>query len=92
MNFGTISTEAVNNAIFSKNDFSINLMKLFPKIRKYQVFPGNIFYLYAYLCSWDDVDNLVQDCSNSIANALELLQSCTKPSMQFHLHLTGFST
>ena len=25
-------------------------------------------------------DDLVQDCSNSIANALELLQSCTKPS------------
>ena len=27
-----------------------------------------------------DSDGLVQDCSNSIANALELLQSCTKPS------------
>ena len=27
------------------------------------------------------VDGLVQDCSNSIANAMELLQSCTKPSM-----------
>ena len=27
------------------------------------------------------VDGLVQDCSNSIANALELLQSCTKSSM-----------
>ena len=27
------------------------------------------------------VDGLVQACSNSIANALELLQSCTKPSM-----------
>ena len=26
------------------------------------------------------IDGLVQDCSNSIANALELLQSCTKPS------------
>ena len=25
-------------------------------------------------------DGLVQDCSNSIANAMELLQSCTKPS------------
>ena len=25
------------------------------------------------------IDALVQDCSNSIANALELLQSCTKP-------------
>ena len=28
-----------------------------------------------------DVSGLVQDCSNSIANALELLQSCTKPSI-----------
>ena len=26
------------------------------------------------------IDSLVQDCSNSIANALELLQSCTKPT------------
>ena len=30
-----------------------------------------------------DVDGLVQDCSNSIANALELLQSCTKTSMWY---------
>ena len=27
------------------------------------------------------VDGLAQDCSNSIANALKLLQSCTKPSV-----------
>ena len=27
----------------------------------------------------DNINGLVQDCSNSIANALELLQSCTKP-------------
>ena len=27
------------------------------------------------------IDGLVQDCSNSIANALELLQPCTKPSI-----------
>ena len=25
------------------------------------------------------IDGLVQNCSNSIANALELVQSCTKP-------------
>ena len=30
------------------------------------------------------VDGLVQDCSNSSANALELLQSCTKPSMWYY--------
>ena len=29
----------------------------------------------------DDIDGLVQDCSNSTANALELMQSCTKPSI-----------
>ena len=29
------------------------------------------------------VDSLVQDRSNSSANALELLQSCTKPSMLY---------
>ena len=27
------------------------------------------------------LDDLMQDCSDSIANALELLQSCTKPSI-----------
>ena len=27
-----------------------------------------------------NIDSLVQDCSNSTANALELLESCTKPS------------
>ena len=26
-----------------------------------------------------NIDGLVQDCSNSITNALKLLQSCTKP-------------
>ena len=30
---------------------------------------------------WYHINVLVQDCSNSIANALELLQSCTKPSI-----------
>ena len=29
------------------------------------------------------MDGLVQDCSNSIANALELLQSSTKPSTRY---------
>ena len=30
------------------------------------------------------IDGLVQDCSNSIADALKLLQSYTKPSMSFN--------
>ena len=32
-------------------------------------------------CEVAHFDGLVRDCSNSIANALELLQSCTKPSI-----------
>ena len=32
------------------------------------------------LC-YNHIHGLVQGCSNSIANALELLQSCTKPSI-----------
>ena len=41
---------------------------------------GNYNRLPELLC-----DGLMQDCSNSIANALELLQSCTKPSTQYLL-------
>ena len=33
----------------------------------------------AVSCYIFHLNGLVQDCSNSIANALELLQSCTKP-------------
>ena len=32
------------------------------------------------------VDGLMQDCSNSIANTLELLQSCTKLSILHNPH------
>ena len=35
--------------------------------------------------SWQHIVGLAQDYSNSIANALELLQSCTKPSILFYL-------
>ena len=34
-----------------------------------------------YCISIIQIDGFVHDCSNSIANALELLQSCTKPSI-----------
>ena len=37
------------------------------------------------ICVNEDIDNLVQDCSNPIANTLELLQSCTKPSIRCSL-------
>ena len=32
-------------------------------------------------------DKLVQDCSISIANVLEVLQSCTKPSIWFEFDI-----
>ena len=32
------------------------------------------------------IDDLVQDCSNSSALAMELLQSYTKPSICYHQH------
>ena len=37
------------------------------------------YSLYHHNWGYSQFDGLVQDCSNSIANALELLQSCTKP-------------
>ena len=49
-------------------------------------FVGTWTIIYPYSsglchCHWNNIDGLVQDCSNSIAYALELLQSCTKPSI-----------
>ena len=43
-----------------------------------------------YKTTTDHIDGLVQDCSNSIANALELLQSCAKPSISNmnHVHIS----
>ena len=41
-----------------------------------------VIYYYKVWAVWKyNIDSLVQDCSNSIADALELLQSCTKPSI-----------
>ena len=40
--------------------------------------------------SYDHLNGLVQNCSNSIANAQELLQFCTKPSILWSL-LQSFS-
>ena len=37
--------------------------------------------------TFEEIDGLVQDCSNSIAYALELLQSCTKPANAFDILL-----
>ena len=40
---------------------------------------GSCFFNVHLLIKIFNSDGLVQDCSNSIANALELLQSCAKP-------------
>ena len=37
------------------------------------------------------IDGLVQDCINSSANALELLQSCIKPLIYFSLIALAFN-
>ena len=39
--------------------------------RNYELIPSGELIISLY------IDGLVQDCSNSIANAMELLQSCT---------------
>ena len=38
------------------------------------------------------VDGLVQDCSNFSAVAMELLQSCTKPSISYLHFISSFNT
>ena len=47
--------------------------------------------VFAVVWSWSftHIDGLVQDCSNSSALAMELLQSCTKPSISFRFSLLG---
>ena len=44
------------------------------------------------MSSMRDIDGLVQDRSNSIANALELPQSCTKPSIYSQYNATQNNT
>ena len=47
--------------------------------QRYQV---DMFPVHFTAIAWLYIDGLVQACSISIANALEILQSCTKPSIQ----------
>ena len=54
------------------NLYYVTVVKLWTQLHKYSLI-GKILHL--------GIDGLVQDCSNSIANALELLQSCIKPSV-----------
>ena len=47
--------------------------------------------LITIVAAWDywHIEGLVQDCSNFIANALELLQSCTKPLIWYPYKCNG---
>ena len=47
---------------------------------QWKITPVCNFTSTSFRMSWY-IDGLVRDCSNSIANALELLQSCTKPQI-----------
>ena len=40
-----------------------------------------LFHILQAMLCFENIDGLAQDCSNSIANAMELLQSCTMPSI-----------
>ena len=51
-----------------------------PHIRRHMALLNPIHYQY--------IDGLVQDCSNSIANTLELLKSCTKPLLWHISHIS----
>ena len=51
--------------------------------RLFQVNFWNDFQTCQTMNGKEHFDGLVQDCSNSIANALELLQFCTKPSIWY---------
>ena len=46
---------------------------------------GVVGFCFVILIVIHDIDGLMQDCGNSSAFAMELLQSCTKPSILFLL-------
>ena len=57
------------------------LLKLLPRLVGSPESPNINEWLYN---KWYHVDGMVQDCTNSSALAMELLQSCTEPSMWCH--------
>ena len=76
------------------------LQRLFLRIRHLHLdsnlieYDWRYLYLYSNLIEYDwsiQIDDFAQDCSNSIVNALELPQSCTKPSIFFLLFISWFS-
>ena len=53
---------------------------------------GSVFSMSYHPWVLEDIDGLAQDCSNSSALAVELLQSCTKPSISLLNVLAPSST
>ena len=56
-----------------------------------QYIPYKFHTVSSCYVSYDYIDGLVEDCNISIANALEILQSCTKPSILSFLVESGYS-
>ena len=65
---------------FSASDLEGKIM--FAECFKSQNYSSDVFLLLSNdIITQKHIDDLVQDCSNSSALAMELLQSCTKPSI-----------
>ena len=70
-----IQRKTIDNFI----SLTVSLLKFFEEAKiKFTYLKFTYFQVVEENCY---IDGLVQDWSNSIANALELLQSCTKPSV-----------
>ena len=64
--------------LVTKNDNFIHENNISTKVFTIQSMAPTVDHCWDLLLN---LDGLAQDCSNSIANALELLQSCIKPSI-----------
>ena len=66
------------NFILQKDDFVTGISRL---VYRHSLEHHSIRMVWDALFSWGYIDGLVQDCTNSSALAMELLQSCTQPSI-----------
>ena len=71
----------INSIISDKKQSEVDLHRYLAHYTKIPTFVLLILLYMGYTPTRYEnyFDDLVQDCSNSIANALEQLQSCTKP-------------
>ena len=75
-----------DNQYFDNNNIKIWICIISWHTEQQHEGPSQVIKSVLKLCKIaTHIDGLVQDCSNSIANALELLQSCTKPSTFYWL-------